>query len=58
MPENLMNSEHKATNQKYRDEYDRIFGKVCPVCGKKMLAILCICGYGMGENDGSLFTAR
>ena len=25
MAENLMNSEHKATNDKYRDSYDRIF---------------------------------
>ena len=25
MPENLMNSSHKATNQQYRDEYERIF---------------------------------
>jgi len=25
MEENLMNSEHKATNDKYRDNYDRIF---------------------------------
>ena len=25
MTENLMNSSHKATNQKYRDEYERIF---------------------------------
>ena len=24
-PNNLMNSAHKATNQKYRDMYDRIF---------------------------------
>jgi hypothetical protein len=23
--ENLMNSDHKATNDKYRDNYDRIF---------------------------------
>ena len=23
--ENLMNSEHKATNDKYRDNYDRVF---------------------------------
>jgi hypothetical protein len=27
MAENLMNSEHKATNEKYREGYDRIFGK-------------------------------
>jgi len=26
MAENLMNSDHKATNNKYRDNYDRIFG--------------------------------
>jgi len=25
MAENLMNSDHKATNDKYRDNYDRIF---------------------------------
>ncbi len=24
-PNNLMNSEHKATNDKYRDNYDRVF---------------------------------
>lgn len=27
MPENMMNSDHKATNDKYRDNYDRTFGK-------------------------------
>jgi len=25
MPENLMNSDHKATNKAYRDNYDQIF---------------------------------
>jgi len=25
MAENLMNSDHKATNDKYRDNYDRTF---------------------------------
>lgn len=25
MPENMMNSDHKATNKNYRDNYDRIF---------------------------------
>ena len=24
-PKNLMNSDHKATNEKYRDNYDRVF---------------------------------
>ena len=27
MAENLMNGEHKATNKKYRDNYDKIFKK-------------------------------
>lgn len=27
MAENMMNSEHKATNKKYREQYDRIFNK-------------------------------
>lgn len=27
MADNLMNSAHKATNQKYRENYERIFGK-------------------------------
>ena len=26
-PKNLMNSEHKATNDAYRDGYDRVFRK-------------------------------
>ena len=30
MKENLMNSAHKATNDTYRDNYDRIFGKKEP----------------------------
>ena len=25
MAENMMNADHKATNQKYRDNYDRTF---------------------------------
>jgi len=25
MAENMMNSEHKATNKNYRDNYDRVF---------------------------------
>ena len=40
MPENMMNSDHKATNQAYRDNYDQIFNKpemygdyYCPACG-------------------------
>jgi len=28
MAENLMNSDHKATNDKYRDNYDRIFNRI------------------------------
>ena len=27
MPENLMNSSHKATNDKYRENYDAIFSE-------------------------------
>lgn len=27
MAENMMNSAHKATNERYRNEYDRIFKK-------------------------------
>ena len=27
MPENLMNSNHKATNDKYRENYDAIFSE-------------------------------
>jgi hypothetical protein len=27
VPENMMNSDHKATNKNYRDNYDKIFGK-------------------------------
>jgi hypothetical protein len=27
MAENMMNSDHKSTNKKYRDNYDRIFKK-------------------------------
>ena len=31
MAENMMNSEHKATNKAYRDNYDAIF-KRCDKC--------------------------
>lgn len=32
-----MNGSHKATNQKYRDNYSITFSfRVCPKCGRKM----------------------
>ena len=37
MAENMMNSEHKGTNEKYRTGYDRIIKK---------------CGHPMGEKCG------
>lgn len=30
MPENLMNKEHIATNEAYRENYERIFKRECP----------------------------
>ena len=35
--ENMMNKAHKGTNPSYRDNYEEIFGKQCPHCGKKCL---------------------
>lgn len=39
MPENMMNSEHKATTESYRDGYDRIFNKSGKTKGRKLSSV-------------------
>lgn len=45
MAENMMNSDHKATNKNYRENYDRIFSAIVPgdlgLCGDKVLRKVC-----------------
>lgn len=55
MSENLFNSSHKATNDKYREGYDRIFGKENNVEDAELYLLGDETIEFMGRNEQSVF---
>lgn len=50
MAENMMNPAHKATNDRYRSNYDAVYGRRCLKCRKT--EDKCRCDVKIGVYEG------